>query len=170
MNRPVYPYIIDIEASGLGKGSYPIEVGLAMEPGQRYCRLIKPAPGWVHWDEGAQAVHEISRESLNRNGRLVTEVAHELNDLLDGKVVFSDAWGIDNPWIIELFALAGIRQKFTISALEMIVTETQIEIWRDTRDEVIQELGLRRHRASNDAWIIQETYMRTLEKTGSESN
>ncbi len=169
MNRPAPPFIIDIEASGLGTGSYPIEVGLALQPDRRFCSLIKPAPGWVHWDEHAETVHGISRETLNRSGRPVAEVAHELNNLLEDKVVFSDAWGIDNPWVTELFARAGVPQRFTISTLEMILSEAQVEIWRDTRDKIINELDLRRHRASNDAHILQETYLKTLAMTTEES-
>jgi hypothetical protein len=85
--------------------------------------------------------------------------------LLTDKVVFSDAWGVDNTWVITLFAAAGIERTFTISALEMILTEAQIEIWLETRNAVVRDLGLARHRASNDAWIIQETYFRTRKMT-----
>jgi hypothetical protein len=165
MLRPEYPYIIDIEASGLGAGSYPIEIGLALGPDQRYCSLIRPTQDWSHWDEEAEKVHQIKRETLLSVGRPVTEIALELNQLLSGRVVYSDAWGVDNPWVIELFAAARIHQEFTVSALEMILSEAQIDMWRQTRDEVVKELGLRRHRASNDSWILQETYRRTLAKT-----
>ena len=165
MPRTEYPYIIDIEASGLGSGSYPIEIGLALGPDQRYCSLIRPAKGWNHWDEQAEQVHQIKRDTLLSAGRPVTEVALELNQLLAHRVVYSDAWGVDNPWVIELFAAAGIHKEFTVSALEMILSEAQIDIWGETRDEVVEELGLRRHRASNDSWILQETYRRTLART-----
>lgn len=162
MNRLTQPLIIDIEASGLGSGSYPIEIGLALEPGNHYCRLVQPAESWNHWDEQAESVHQISRDTLLKHGRPITEVARDMNRLLEGKFVYSDAWGLDNTWIIELFATAGIRQNFTVSPLEIILTEDQIDIWFRTRDIVMDELGLRRHRACNDAWILQETYIRTL--------
>jgi hypothetical protein len=162
MFRPRHPYIIDIEASGLGARSYPIEVGLALEPGRRYCTLIRPVDHWDHWDEQAESIHRISRQNLLTAGQPVTEVAARLNDLLRNRVVFSDAWGVDTPWIIELYAAAGIDKTFTISSLEMILSEQQMEVWAKTRDSVVLDLGLRRHRASNDAWIIQETFVRTL--------
>jgi len=160
MIKTKHPYIIDLEASGLASNSYPIEVGLALEPGRRYCRLIKPVDHWHHWDEHAESVHKISRETLFEKGRPVTEVAHELNQLLKNRIVFSDAWGVDNSWIMVLFAAAGIEKTFSVSALEMILSESQMDIWKDTRDAVIRDMGLQRHRASNDAWIIQETYLR----------
>lgn len=165
MIRPAHPYIIDVEASGLGPDSYPIEVGLALDPDQRFCTLIRPPDHWDHWDSQAESVHKISRESLRESGRPVTEVALELNRLLRDKVVFSDAWGVDNQWIVELYAAAGIEKSFRVSALEMILTERQIDLWMKTRDAVVLDLGLERHRASNDSWIIQETYVRTLAMT-----
>lgn len=162
MNKIRYPYIIDLEASGLSSNSYPIEVGLALEPGRRYCTLIKPADSWDHWDQQAESVHKINRDILTTRGRPVTEVAHQLNQLLKDKVVYSDAWGVDNSWVVTLFAAAGVDKAFSVSALEMILSEPQIEVWMETRDSVVEELGLARHRASNDARIIQETYIRTL--------
>ena len=165
MIKTTRPYIIDVEASGFGSTSYPIEVGLALEPGQRYCTLIKPADHWDHWDAQAESVHGISRENLLRKGRPVIEVTEELNQLLENKVVFSDAWGVDNPWIIQLYAAAGIDRTFDVSALEMLLSEPQMRLWAKTRDSVIADLGLERHRASNDSWIIQETYIRTLAMT-----
>ena len=44
------PLIIDVEASGFGSKSYPIEIGVALNDGQRFCTLILPAPNWTHWD------------------------------------------------------------------------------------------------------------------------
>ena len=165
MIKPAHPYIIDVEASGLGPESYPIEIGLALEPNQRYCSLIRPVAHWTHWDNQAESVHGITRDNLLRSGRPLREVASELNQLLGNKVVFSDAWPVDNTWIIELYAAAELEKTFTVSALEMILTEQQIDLWGETRDAVVVDLGLERHRASNDSWIIQETYIRTLAMT-----
>lgn len=165
MIKTRHPYIIDLEASGLQSSSYPIEIGLALEPGRRYCTLIKPAEHWEHWDDDAESVHKISQALLQERGRPVQDVARELNERLSGKVVFSDAWGLDSAWVDSLFFAARIQKTFSVSALETILTEPQIECWKDARDAVIQDLGLARHRASNDAWIIQETYLRTLAMT-----
>ena len=40
---------IDVEASGFGVGSYPIEVGVAFPDGGTQCYLIKPEHDWIHW-------------------------------------------------------------------------------------------------------------------------
>ena len=67
------PIFIDVEAAGFGRGSYPIEVGLAMPDGQSYCYLIRPEPEWTFWDDKAEAVHAISRDILQHHGRPARE-------------------------------------------------------------------------------------------------
>ncbi len=161
MNKVTHPIIIDIEASGFGGASYPIEVGLVMEDGKKFCSLILPAPEWTHWDEEAEKVHNIERSILEVYGKEPKEVATLLNELLDGKTVYTDGWVVDKPWITTLFYEAGINMSFEVSSLEMILSESQMENWHKTKDQVIKDLDLSRHRASYDAWIIQETYKRT---------
>src|SRR5690606_28804075 len=74
------PAIIDLEASGFGRGSYPIEVGFALEDRLVYSFLIKPAPGWEHWSEEAEQVHGITRELLQRDGKSPREIALRMNE------------------------------------------------------------------------------------------
>ena len=162
MNKVTHPIIIDIEASGFGGASYPIEVGLVMEDGKKFCSLILPAPEWTHWDEEAEKVHNIERSILEVYGKEPKEVATLLNELLDRKTVYTDGWVVDKPWITTLFYEAGINMSFEVSSLEMILSESQMENWHKTKDQVIKDLDLSRHRASYDALIIQETYKRTL--------
>ncbi len=159
------PFIVDVEASGFGYESYPIEIGLALEGENRYCSLISPADRWVHWDMAAQATHHISREILIRHGKPLDHVAKELNSILNGLTVYSDGWAMDKSWVTRLFFEAGIRQAFTISPLERILTEPQMEIWHATKENIFMSLDLTRHRACSDAFIIQETFFRTRMKT-----
>lgn len=159
------PIIIDVEASGFGQSSYPIEIGLAWNKKKRYCSLITPRDGWTHWDENAEEVHNISRDVLIRHGKDVDRVACDLNDALGEAIVYSDGWVVDNPWINKLFRAAGIQRTFYVSPLERILTEPQMEIWHQTKERLLSEFRLTRHRASEDAFVIQETYMETLLKT-----
>ena len=165
MARVDNPFIIDVEASGFGATSYPIEIGVVMEESQNFCSLILPAPDWTHWDEGAEKVHRVARDILETYGKPMQEVAKQLNDLLKGKTVYTDGWVVDKPWLTTLFHAAGIPMQFEVSSLEMILSERQMEIWHETKDKVIEEMNMKRHRASYDAWIIQETYKRTLNET-----
>lgn len=161
MGKKILPNIIDIEASGLSRDSFPIEVGLALGNGERYCQMIIPDKSWTYWDHEAEKVHGITRECLLQHGARTTEVALELNRLLANQVVYSDGWVVDQPWLIKLFFAAGIQQAFHISDLQMILTENQMANWHRCKEQVMQDLNLQRHRASFDAQIIQETYLRT---------
>ncbi len=162
MSAPKKPIIIDVEASGLGGMSYPIEVGVALEDDTKYCSLIMPAPDWTHWDDGAESVHRIARDILENYGKPIHEVASELNQRFEGKTLYTDGWVVDKPWLTTLFHAAGVDMKFTVSALEMILSEQQMERWHTTKDKILSEVKKARHRASFDAWVIQETYKQTL--------
>ena len=155
------PYIIDLEASGLGSASYPIEVGFVLGDEEKFCSLIKPAPDWSFWDPQAEATHGISRALLQECGTPVREVAAQLNQRLAGLTLYSDGWIVDKPWLTKLFYAAGLEMKFHVSPLELILSEDQMEKWHATKDKIIAENQLIRHRASTDAWLIQQTYLLT---------
>lgn len=155
------PLIIDVEASGFGGTSYPIEIGLALDDGHKYCTLIQPAPDWTHWDVEAQSVHRIPRDILETYGRPGRAVAETLNELLANRTVYTDGWVVDKPWLTTLFHASRIDMQFRVSPLELILSEAQMARWHREKDEVVASLDLSRHRASHDAWIIQETYRRT---------
>jgi len=160
------PITIDVEASGFGRGSYPIEVGLAFSDQQTEAYLIQPAPNWTHWDAEAEAVHGISREQLRREGRPIVEVAALLNARLAGNRAFSDAWSFDTSWVGRLFDAAGFSQHFRIDTIRSLLTEAQVQVWQDARAEVEAEAGETRHRAAVDARLLQQTILRARELAG----
>lgn len=155
------PIVLDIEASGFGNGSYPIEVGFAADAKTRYCSLIKPFPSWTHWSDSAEAAHGISRAELLQRGRDPREVALELNRRLHGKQIYSDGWVVDHPWLMTLFFAVNIEPTFQLSPIELIMTEDQFAVWDEIHDEVLACSDQHRHRASVDAWVIQQTWIRS---------
>jgi len=157
------PAILDFEASGLGRGSYPIEVGYILSDGHSNCMLIRPEPDWLEWDEQAERLHGISREQLQRHGRSVAEVARLLNHSLAGKTLYSDAWGNDQSWLALLFECAGIPAHFRLESLRSLLSEAQAQVWHSVRQTVIQGSRLKRHRASSDARILQQTFLLSRE-------
>ncbi|MGQ7846113.1 3'-5' exonuclease [Granulosicoccus sp. 3-233] len=159
------PIIVDIEASGFGSASYPIEVGLVTVGGQRHSLLIKPASDWTHWEESAEAVHRISQQTLRRHGRPVREVAETLNELLAGQSTYSDGWVVDKPWMTTLFQSAGLAMQFRLSPIEQLMSEAQTERWDAVKQQVLSEHREMRHRASYDAWVIQQTYLRSCDSS-----
>jgi hypothetical protein len=157
------PTIIDFEASGFGKGSYPIEVGFVTADGDAWCSLIKPDSAWQHWDYSAQNVHQISREVLFEYGKEARQVANHLNDVLLNAVVYSDAWMHDFVWMNRLFDLAETVPHFKLQDLREILTEKQQAVWHATKERVAQQLNQARHRASVDAKILQMTWLATID-------
>lgn len=164
MLRPgLDPVIIDVEASGFDPLSYPIEVGIALRDQQRFSMLVKPLPKWTHWDKTAEKVHQIDRELLERYGKPVDCVAKKLNELLHGMTIYSDGWVVDKPWMEMLFYEARMGMQFQLSPIELILSEEQMAIWHATKNEVIRVANPQRHRASSDAWIIQQTWLQSAE-------
>lgn len=153
------PVVIDVEASGFGAGSYPIEVGIALPDGATRCYLIRPAPDWTHWDPGAESVHRITRTILGTHGKPLREVAERLNGDLRGLTVYSDAWGYDRSWIARLFDAADMPQHFRIESLRSLMSDDQVARWDAARRAVQQSMDVVRHRASADAQVIQRTFL-----------
>jgi hypothetical protein len=160
------PTILDIEASGFGRGSYPIEIGFVLADQRSQCVLIKPHPEWSMWDTGAERLHGIQRAQLQQRGIEIKEAAHILNEALRGQTVYSDAWGNDQTWLALLFEYADFLPAFKLQTLRALLNDTQLALWQPTKQAVIKELALGRHRASNDARILQLTYLRTLAASG----
>ncbi len=160
------PCIIDVEASGFGPESYPIEIGLALNDGGKFCTLILPSPLWTHWDRSAEKVHRIPRDILEEYGRPRDWVTGELNRILRGKTVYTDGWVVDKPWLNTLFDECGATPGFETSSLEMILSEGQMEVWHETKDRILADGHSNRHRASFDAWVVQQTWMETRRLTG----
>ncbi len=158
MDIDILPNIIDLEASGFGKDSYPIEVGYVLSNGNSFCSLIKPAESWDRWDDSAEQVHGISQEVLFKVGKPVAEIAQTINTQLSGGTIYSDAWGNDSSWLGLLFDEANMPMRFKMDSIRSLLTEEQAAIWHDTKEKVIETTPLKRHRASSDAAIIQITY------------
>ena len=152
--------IIDIEASGFGPESYPIEIGIVRKNGERFCSLIKPLDSWCHWSAEAEALHGISRALLFKRGMEIKPLCRQINDFLGRTTVYSDALSHDQRWLNKLFYHAQIVPSFTISAIEYLANEEQFSHWDRIKKQVFDEQGQQRHRASIDALVVQQTLRR----------
>ncbi len=161
MKQTSCPSVIDFEASGFGSESYPIEAGIVTSSGERYCSLIRPHDDWQFWDEEAQALHGLSRDLLQRKGKPILDVCCEINAFANNSVLYSDAWVHDKPWLTKLFFYGGVEPEFTLSPIESIASEEQLEIWDEVKKQVFMASNFVRHRASNDAFVIQQTFLET---------
>ena len=148
--------VIDIEASGLGSNSYPIEIGIVLNNGKTYETLIAPSSHWTHWDDDAEKLHGITRHQLLRQGKPAKLVCLELNNLCYGKRLYSDCWVYDSAWLNTLYGQAGIAMTFSCTPIESILSEEQLKSWPSFKKDYIQHSGITPHRALNDAVIISE--------------
>jgi DNA polymerase III epsilon subunit-like protein len=146
---------LDIEASGINARAYPIEIGVSLSNGTTWCSLIKPAESWTYWSKEAENIHGISYEELMTNGKSPAQVAGKLNKLLTSSTAYSDCWVLDQPWLIKLFQHAGITQTFSLLDMMHIMKEEPYEKLVETKHRIALTLDLARHRASNDALILQ---------------
>lgn len=147
--------VIDIEASGFGRHSYPIEIGYVREDGQAWCSLVRPADDWLHWDDQAERVHGIARPLLLQHGRPVAEVARRLNDDLHGRTVYCDGWAHDYAWLGLLFEEAGLVPRFKLESVNRLLDDSRLAQLDAERQHAFAALGIGRHRASSDARALQ---------------
>lgn len=154
------PTILDVEASGFGRGSYPIEIGFVEPQGTAFCCLIRPQPDWLHWDHEAEALHGISRERLLSCGKPPPWVAAELNQRLRGQTVYCDGWAHDYSWLARLFEAADLQPAFRLQDLRTLLSEEEAQRWHQTTSLVRSEQRLSRHRASSDARVLQLALLR----------
>jgi DNA polymerase III epsilon subunit-like protein len=149
------PCVLDIEASGFGRRSYPIEVGYVLPDGRAACMLVRPAAEWTHWDDSAEQVHGITRTVLATHGRSPRDVAMALNRDLAGLTVYCDGWAHDYTWLGALFEEAGLSPAFKLESVGALLDEPSLAQLDEARRQAVAEMGLTRHRASNDARALQ---------------
>jgi hypothetical protein len=154
------PCVLDIEASGFGRRSYPIEVGYVLPDGRAACMLVRPCVAWTHWDEAAERVHGITRDVLAAHGRAPRDVALALNQDLAGLTVYCDGWAHDYSWLGALFEEAGLAPRFKLESVGALLDESALSRLDQARREAVAEMGLSRHRASNDARALQRALAR----------
>lgn len=100
---------LDFEASGLGLGTWPIEIGLCRINAdlsfRTQSRLICPHASWdpTKWSRDSQMIHNIDRVDLDTAPAAETVARWALEELRDA-VVVSDAPDFDLPWLDTLLA------------------------------------------------------------------
>lgn len=159
----VPPIILDIEASGFGVGSYPVEIGYAAVDGTTWSARVQPHADWLHWDKEAEKLHQQSRQSLEKHGKSAREIAMHLNHVFAGQTVYTDGWYQDFVWLHSLYDAADISPRFKLEDLSVTLTPEQQAVWHDTKQSVREALALQQHRASEDAKVLQLTWLKTAE-------
>jgi len=100
-------------------------------------------------------VHGIARDTLLAHGRPIADVARTLNRDLSGLVVYCDGWAHDYAWLAALYEEAHLSPAFKLDSVSALLDESRLERLDRARREALLEMGLTRHRASNDARALQ---------------
>ena len=152
LSAPPRLAFIDLEASGLGPFSWPIEVGWALEDGVTDAVLISPAPSWSMdaWDLKAERLHGISPRVLSDLGLDPAEACERIEAALAGRTVYSDAPDWDGFWMLRLFQAAGRRCEIRLNDFARAMPPLS----KEAKAKLLQQadrLAPRRHRAAEDA-------------------
>jgi hypothetical protein len=157
------PVILDIEASGFGAGSYPVEIGYVDVTGATWSAKIQPHADWLHWDDEAEKLHQQSRLDLMQYGQSAHEVAMHLNKQFAGQTVYTDGWYQDFVWLHSLYEAANLSPKFKLEDLRVTLSAEQKAAWHETKEAIRETYSLEQHRASTDAKVLQLTWLKTAE-------
>lgn len=156
--------VVDVEASALGRGSYPIEVGVARLGGRVMSWHIQPTAEWLErgvWEPAAEVLHGISLEQMAAEGRPAAEVAEGGMAALSGQLPHSDAVGADDAWLASLMAVIGHSYP-RLEPLDDLLREVTTGSDKDRAAEVEQAMTEasarwpRRHHAGGDAARLAE--------------
>ncbi|MEP3562017.1 MAG: hypothetical protein ABJM19_11265 [Marinobacter sp.] len=120
-------YILDIEASGIGNGSYPVEIAWSRVDGsQSFSALINPdsVDGWEGWSD--EAIRRgLTRKECCERGEPAAYVARQVSRLLTDYPVFSESPVQDQKWLDALFTAIGKPWPVQLIPIEHAVKASQ---------------------------------------------
>jgi DNA polymerase III epsilon subunit-like protein len=167
--RPRFQLVafVDLEASGLGSGGFPTELGWAVVKQDGSITsdsfLIKPPSRWTRytnaWSAVSEALTGISREMLDRDGLPPAEVMKRFLAAVEGCELLSDAPDFDCHWLgmlgdAALVDLAGRE----IGDAKKLIGEAS------TSDALAREPDGLRHRAGADARRLARAFVRAAHR------
>ncbi len=113
---------LDIEASSIESGSFPIEIGWCVDderPPESF--LVSPAPGWdttFGWSPISQALHGITLDDLRRDGIDVRSAVDRIEAAFAHRRVVSDNPDFDDFWLSLVYEAAGMSKAWSIGHVE----------------------------------------------------
>jgi DNA polymerase III alpha subunit (gram-positive type) len=159
--------MLDVEASGLGHSSYPVEVAFASSTGAQANFLIKPTTDWLEkgeWDKSAEKLHGLSQQQLLQKGDNIVSVAQQLNKYLCSKLVLCNDLTFDGFWLTQLFQAANTSVTFHLIDLSDL-----FDFWGEEKAHLYKEeygktLNTNEHRALPDAKRFVKAYLAFVKK------
>lgn len=117
-------YFMDLEASSLLPGGFPIEIAWVDEAGHGEAYLIRPADVWLdedgdhpNWSWQSEQVHHIGLSTLMSEGVPHDVVARRAVEVLasPAAVVCSDGVQFDGGWLERLFQAADVTSSIRLT-------------------------------------------------------
>ena len=155
---------LDLEASSLAADSWPIEIGVTWidETGElvTWSSLIRPHETWpaTAGSHESEAVHGIPRAGL-AHAPAAEDVALEVQFVIDGRLMISDAPAFDTRWLDGLLATAGLARETPVLDFD---TAAMRSFQGDALDALYTSLTRRRapHRAGPDSRRLARAWWR----------
>jgi len=152
--------LIDVESTGLNKGSMPIQLAWTDCDGEYISVFIKYEDSLIEriWEEEAEEVHGISKEFLNKYGVSPIKACEVINESVSGEELYSDAIEMDSKWVLGLFELSNCDMQFTLNDVfaEHISTKTRdgaLFNFEEDKASMFKALGIEPHMASHDILV-----------------
>lgn len=149
---------VDLESSGLGKESYPIEYGSCGFDLKPSSFLIRRRDDFrlSEWSMAAQNLHHISPDQLTRQGvdteEAILRISH---DLAPGVMCLSDNPDYDYHWLVRLSADLGSIDIYPINLFQRQAQISALERHGYARlsqaTEIVQARHPHTHRAGPDS-------------------
>lgn len=167
--------LIDVKASGLMPGSFPVETGyltFSLENERTFVPkletfLVRPEQFWsmTHWDPFAETLHGLSHGHLRRHGQDCKSIAAHLEHDLTHKLVFTDAPEHDAEWLDVLHASAGRERSYKIYPISRL--QKYIGLKPDIAQAIFNS-ARKRHGSTNRVHLglafMQEVFEKSLEE------
>ncbi|MBB4867593.1 hypothetical protein HNP46_006507 [Pseudomonas nitritireducens] len=136
---------MDLEASGLLNGSFPIEVGVSSD-GYEYESLIAPQPDWKLWDKAAEAIHGRARHELILHGVPCKGIVHDLNGMYEGKLIWVSS-SHDIAWLQMIYSASEAEPTFGVAKVYDFIPVPLWQILKNRLPEPDRHTALRDARA-----------------------
>ena len=174
------PKFLDVEASSLGKKSYPIEIAWSDNFGSIESYLINPycVSHWDDWSFSSQQIHGISRKQCREEGVSPSFICDRMSESIQlGEAIFADGGAFDTNWINVVFAEGSDlgHPEFQVLHSDLVMLPHLQKIESDTRKcwriyeglktEARKSVG-GRHRAEVDVEYLIELYRLCVSMAG----
>jgi len=166
------PRFLDIEASSLGRRSYPIEVAWSDDDRniENYLINFHEIDEWTDWNPDSQKIHGITKEQCREDGIHPRWLCNFMsNSIKPNEIIYADGGEFDAFWIDILFGVGSdlgyatfrVMHSDPIMMALLRNTEKSAERRFDLFKELKQEarrIVIGRHRATVDVQYLIELY------------